>query len=193
MVTSRIEAFSDGVLAIIITIMILEIHPPHGADISAWVENIPALTAYLFSFIILAIYWNNHHHLLRASKVVNGTIMWANLHLLFWLSLVPVATAWVGQGSNFLEQGPVLLYSTVGLFAGLAYYMLTQSIMRANPTSAHVQRIGRDKKGIVSELMYALAVVLSFWHPIASLVTLACVAVVWVVPDRRLEPSVHEA
>lgn len=145
--TSRLEAFSDGVLAIVITIMVLEIRVPGGSDISSWESSIPKLLAYVFSFIVVAIYWNNHHHLVRASKKVTPGIMWANMHLLFWLSLIPIVTAWLGEEHNYSQQWPVLLYAGVGFMSGSAYYLLSRSILKANPHSVIVQRIGKDKKG----------------------------------------------
>ncbi len=184
--TSRLEAFSDAVIAIIITIMILEIKAPASADIADWREVVPKLVAYVFSFIVLAIYWNNHHHLLRATKKISSKIMWANMHVLFWLSLVPIATAWVGEHHHYTERWPVFLYAVVGFMSGNAYYLLSRSIIRANPTSEIAQRIGRDKKGLISQVLYTLAFLCAFFSPISSLVILGCTAILWVVPDRRL-------
>jgi uncharacterized membrane protein len=186
MTTSRLEAFSDGVIAIIITIMVLEIHIPGGSDISAWQGAIPKLLAYIFSFLVLAIYWNNHHHLVRASRRLTTGIMWANMHLLFWLSLIPIVTAWLGEEHNYAKAWPVLLYAVIGFMAGLAYYILSRSILKANPHSEIVRRIGKDKKGIFSQVMYILGILLAFPYPIASLAIIWLTALVWIIPDRRL-------
>lgn len=184
--TSRLEAFSDGVLAIIITIMVLEIVPPHGHDLADWHGLVPKLIAYIFSFLVIAIYWNNHHHLLKAAKTISPGVMWANMHLLFWLSLVPVATAWVGEERNYLYTWPVAFYALVGLMAGLAYFLLSQQVIKANTETDIADRIGRDKKGLVSLAFYCAGIVLPFFAPIAALVVIGATAIIWLIPDRRL-------
>jgi uncharacterized membrane protein len=186
MQTSRLEAFSDGVIAIIITIMILEIKAPHTASIADWQESIPKVIAYIFSFLVLAIYWNNHHHLLRASKKISTKIMWANMHLLFWLSLIPIATAWVGEHGNYTQQWPVALYASIGFMSGMAYFILSRAILLANPGSPTLQRIEKDKKGLISQVVYTVGILLAFVQPIASLVLIGSTAILWVIPDRRL-------
>ncbi|MBX9765209.1 TMEM175 family protein [Patescibacteria group bacterium] len=184
MKASRLEAFSDGVIAIIITIMVLEIHPPHEGTLEAWLPVVPTLLAYVLSFVVLAIYWNNHHHLLRAVKNVSPGVMWANMYLLFWLSTIPVATAWMGQ--HYLETWPVVVYSFIGLMAGTAYYALTRFIIAANPDTGIKEAIGKDKKGIISQILYVAALLLAFVHPYIAYTLLAITALMWFIPDRRL-------
>ncbi len=184
--TSRLEAFSDGVLAIIITIMVLEIVPPGGHDLNDWQAVVPKLVAYVFSFLVIAIYWNNHHHLLKATKNISTGVMWANMHLLFWLSLVPVATVWVGEHENYLHQGPVAFYAFIGFMAGSAYYILTRTIIKANPSSDLLVRIGKDKKGLITEMIYLLSLIIVLFQPVISLVLIAMSALIWLIPDRRL-------
>ena len=182
--TSRLEAFSDGVIAIIITIMVLEVRPPHEALISAWLPIIPVLLAYTLSFLIIAIYWNNHHHLLRATKHVSSAVMWSNMFLLFSLSLVPVVTSWMGE--HYRDTWPVVMYSFVGLLSGTAYFILTRSIIKANPNTNIVKALGNDFKGKFSQVLYVTAVFTAFIHPFVSYFLLASVAVMWLIPDRRL-------
>lgn len=186
MTGSRLEAFSDGVLAIIITIMVLELRTPAGDSFASLAAQTPKLIAYIFSFIIIAIYWNNHHHLLRVATKISSKVMWANMHLLFWLSLIPLATAWVGEGSNYLARTPVGFYAFVGMAAGFAYYILSRTILLANPGGDLQQRIGGDKKGIISLFLYMAALVASYVMPVVALVILALTAVIWFIPDRRL-------
>ena len=188
MTKNRLEAFSDGVIAILITIMVLELKVPHSAHLSAEEirELVPVFLAYVLSFIYLGIYWNNHHHLLQATKRVNGAVLWANLHLLFWLSLVPFATGWMGVTRFATKQ--VALYGVALLMAGVAYYILAQTLVRLHGADSTVGRaIGRDSKGLISLVAYAAAIGLSFVHPAISGAIYVGVAILWLVPDRRIE------
>jgi len=183
--TSRLEAFSDGVLAVIITIMALELRAPVGGSFTDLRGRLPALLVYILSFVFIGIYWNNHHHLLRAARRVTGGVMWANLHLLFWLSLIPVLTGWIGE--HHTESAPAATYGVVCLGAGVAFMILTRAIIRADGSDSLVaQAIGRDYKGRVSLLGYAAAVALAFVSPYIAYALFAGVAVMWLVPDRRL-------
>jgi uncharacterized membrane protein len=182
--TSRLEAFSDAVIAIIITIMILEIHPPHEASLTAWRPLIPVVLAYILSFVVLAIYWNNHHHLLAATKNISAGVMWSNMFLLFWLSMIPVVTAWMGQNAS--ETWPAVFYAIVGFMSGISYFVLTQAILKANPDSKIVQDIGKDKKGLITQAILFAAVPLAFVSPYISYALFAVVAIIWLIPDRRL-------
>ncbi len=182
----RLEAFSDGVIAILITIMVLELKVPHGADLAALRPLLPVFLSYVLSFIYLGIYWNNHHHLLHAAKHVSGPILWANMHLLFWLSLVPFATAWMGE--NHFAPIPVAAYGVSLLMPGVAYYLLARALIRRHGPDSHLaQALGHDFKGKVSILAYAVAVVLACRVPGAALAIYVGVALVWLVPDRRIE------
>lgn len=182
----RMEAFSDGVIAVIITIMVLEIKPPHGADIAALKSLFPDMLTYVLSFIYVGIYWNNHHHLLHATQHVNGAILWANLHLLFWLSLTPFATAWMGE-SEFAHW-PVALYGAVLLLAAIAYTILTKTLIAHHgKNSTLAESIGRDFKGYLSISIYVLALLLSFWLPRIACGLYAVVAIIWLIPDPRIE------
>ncbi|MBI3563921.1 MAG: DUF1211 domain-containing protein [Elusimicrobia bacterium] len=182
----RLEAFSDGVFAIVITIMVLELRAPRGAELSALRPLLPSFLAYLLSFVYLGIYWNNHHHLLQASKHVGGAVLWANLHLLFWLSLVPLATAWSGQ--NPWERAPVAAYGVVLLMAGVAYWVLARCLVaRHGRESALARALGRDAKGVVSIAVYALAVAAAFVDARLSYAGYLGVALMWLVPDGRIE------
>lgn len=184
----RLEAFSDGVMAIIITIMVLELQAPHGADIAALGELAPVFFSYVLSFIYLGIYWNNHHHLWQAAKHVNGRILWANLHLLFWLSLVPFATAWMGE-NNFAEL-PMALYGGILWMAGLAYYILSRILIASHgKESTLAVAIGRDAKGIASLVGYTLAIVLAFSAPWVSFALYVLIAMIWLIPDTRIEKT----
>ncbi len=187
MSTSRLEAFSDGVLAIIITIMVLELHPPTTGSIADLVPLIPKFVAYLFSFFVIAIYWNNHHHLLKATPRISAGVMWANMHLLFWLSLIPFATAWLGEDHNYLKQGPVLLYAILALLCGVSYFILSQKIIKANPDTELVQTIGKDKKGLITLVIYICAIISTIYSPKMAVVLILGTALVWFVPDKRLE------
>jgi uncharacterized membrane protein len=188
----RLEAFSDGVIAVIITIMVLELKPPHSPSAAALASVTPAFLTYLLSFVFVGIYWNNHHHLMHAVHHVNGSILWANLHLLFWLSLVPFTTAWMGD--NHLAPIPVAAYGLVLLCAAIAYFVLTRVLLSAHERDSRLARaLGNDFKGKVSLLIYATAVPLPFVHPLLSCLLYVLVAIMWLVPDRRFEKVVTEA
>ena len=182
----RLEAFSDGVIAIIITIMVLELRAPHGADWSILRPLMPVLLSYVLSFVYVGIYWNNHHHLLHATRQISGGVMWSNMHLLFWLSLVPFVTAWMGE--NAFARNPVALYGFVMLMAALAYTVLVTALLKHHdPDSPLARAIGHDTKGKVSLLLNVLGILSSWIHPAVSLVFYVVVAVIWLVPDRRIE------
>jgi uncharacterized membrane protein len=184
--TTRLEAFSDGVIAIIITIMVLDLKVPHEGNLAALVSVLPVFLSYVLSFVNVGIYWNNHHHMLHACGAVTGRILWANLHLLFWLSLFPFATAWMGE--NYHATLPSALYGAVLLVAALAYLILQQSIIAAQgPGSLLKQAVGGDWKGKLSQGLYALGIAAAFRSPPASQIIYALVAVMWLVPDRRIE------
>ena len=182
----RLAAFSDGVIAILITIMVLELRVPHGADWAALVGLTPSLLTYVMSFVYLAIYWNNHHHLLHTVARVDGLILWANSHLLFWLSLIPAATAWMGE--NFLAPIPTAVYGAVLLMPAMAYYLLQTAIMhRQGAHSVLAVALGSDIKGKISPILYIAGIVLAFVSPWTSIALYVLVAVIWLVPDRRIE------
>jgi uncharacterized membrane protein len=182
----RLEAFSDGVLAIIITIMVLELNVPHEPTLAALRPLWPVMLSYLLSFIYLGIYWNNHHHMLHVTHRVTGGILWANLHLLFWLSLVPFVTAWMGE--NDFAAVPTALYGVVLLCAAIAYAILQRRILAAEgPHSVLATAVGRDVKGLLSPVMYLVAIVAALSHPGIAGVIYALVALMWLVPDRRIE------
>ena len=183
--TGRLEAFSDGVLAVIITIMALELKAPVGGDFGSLRDRIPALLVYILSFTFVGIYWNNHHHLLRAARRVTGGVMWANLHLLFWLSLIPVLTEWIGE--HYDKTAPAATYGLVALGSAVAFTILVRAIIRADGSASLVATaIGRDTKGRISMVTYAAAAALAFVSPWISYALFAAVAVMWFVPDRRL-------
>jgi uncharacterized membrane protein len=183
---ARLEAFSDGVLAIIITIMVLELRIPHGADLEALRTLTPTFLTYVLSFVYLGIYWNNHHHLLHTVTTVSGGILWANLHLLFWLSLVPFTTGWMGE--NHFASLPSAVYGVVLMLAAIAYYILVSAIIRAQgPHSRLKAAIGKDFKGKISIVIYALAVGLAFVHQAIADTLYVVTALMWLVPDRRIE------
>ena len=187
----RLAAFSDGVIAIIITIMVLELKVPHGADWATLRGVAPNFVAYVLSFVYLAIYWNNHHHLLHTVTRVDGLILWANSHLLFWLSLVPAATGWMGE--NFLAPLPTAVYGVSLLMPAIAYYLLQRTIVhQQGEHSVLANALGRDIKGKISPLLYAAAVALAFVDARLSIVIYALVAVMWLVPDRRIEKALRE-
>jgi uncharacterized membrane protein len=187
---TRLEAFSDGVVAIIITIMVLELRAPHDTDLESLRPLLPVFLSYVLSFIHVGIYWNNHHHLLHTARHVTGGILWANLHLLFWLSLVPFVTAWMGE--NHFEQEPVALYGVVMLMSGVAYYILTVTLIRHHgPESPLREAVGKDLKGVMSVAMYAIAIALSFINHWVALAIYWIIAVVWLIPDRRIERRAH--
>jgi len=186
----RLEAFSDGVLAILITIMVLELHVPRSPDLHALLEMGPRLLAYALSFTYLAIYWNNHHHMLQAAHRVSGSVLWANMNLLFWLSLTPWVTAWMGDYP--FRALPVAAYGAALLLSGAAYYVLERRLIAVHgPESALARALGRDGKGLASLLLYTLAVALAFVEPRLSCVLYAAVAVMWLVPDRRVERALE--
>lgn len=188
---SRMEAFSDAVIAIIMTIMVLEMKVPHGMDLEALQPLIPVFLSYVLSFVFLGIYWNNHHHLLQAIKQVNGSILWANLHLLFWLSLTPFVTGWMGE-NNFAPR-PVALYGCVLLFAAIAYFILTKTLIAHHgKDSALAKALGNDFKGKISVVVYAAAIPLTFVHPLIACSLYVLVAIMWLVPDRRIEKNLAE-
>ncbi len=187
---TRLEAFSDGVIAIIITIMVLELEVPHAAAAAALRAAIPPVLVYLLSFVFLGIYWNNHHHMLHATERVNGKVLWANLHLLFWLSLFPFCNAWIVE-SHFASL-PVAVFGLALLAAALSYTMLQVTILRLHgPESRIAQAIGSDTKGKLSLLLYVLAVPLAFVHPGIAGAIYVIVALIWLVPDRRIESRVY--
>jgi uncharacterized membrane protein len=187
---NRLEAFSDGVLAIIITIMVLELKVPHGAQFSELSPLIPIFSSYVLSFIYVGIYWNNHHHLFQITRRVSASILWSNLHLLFWLSLFPFATAWMGE--NRLAPVPTAVYGVVLLAAGIAYYILQCAIIaREGRSSLLATAVGRDWKGKLSPLIYLLAVPLAFISPWIANALYAFVALLWLVPDRRIERALQ--
>jgi uncharacterized membrane protein len=184
----RIEAFSDGVLAIIITIMVLDLKAPRSADPESLRPLIPALCGYVLSFMFVGIYWNNHHHLLQAARHVSGGILWANLHLLFWLSLIPFVTSWLGE-TNFAPW-PVAAYGVVMLFAGCAYYLLSRVLIAHHGQDSPLAvAVGQDLKGKMSLLIYAAAIPLSFVEPMLSCGLYVLVAILWLIPDRRIETT----
>ncbi len=182
----RMEAFSDGVLAIIITIMVLEMKPPHSTDLEALRPLFPVFLSYVLSYMYLGIYWNNHHHLLHAAHHINGRILWSNLHLLFWLSLIPFVTAWMGE--NATSALPTALYGGVLFMAAVAYHLLTTALIRHHgEASAFAKAFGRDVKGVISIAAYALGIALSFVHPWLGFGLYLLVAIAWFIPDRRVE------
>lgn len=188
---SRLEAFSDGVIAIIITIMVLELRSPHAPEPSALRPLIPAFLSYVLSFAMLGIYWNNHHHLLQACRSVNGKVLWANTHLLFWLSLVPFVTGWMGE-SHFAPW-PVAAYGTVLLLAGCAYFLLSRALVSHHGQDSAVARaVGRDRKGLLSVVLYAVAVPAAFLDPRLSCAIYVLVGLMWFIPDRRIERTISD-
>ena len=182
----RLLAFTDGVLAIVITIMVLELRPPAGASLTSLLEETPRFLSYLLSFVFLAIYWNNHHNLFQSVKRINGGVLWANLHLLFWLSLVPFATAWLGERG--IQRYPVAFYGLVLILAAAGYFLLVRALIRVHgPDSDFVRAIGSDFKGKVSMGLYALGLLAAFISPVSAILFYVLVAGIWFVPDRRFE------
>ncbi|HEX5046797.1 MAG TPA: TMEM175 family protein [Gammaproteobacteria bacterium] len=182
---TRLEAFSDGVFAIIITIMVLELKVPHGEDLAALAPLWPMFLSYVLSFVVVGIYWNNHHHMLHACARVNGSILWANMHLLFWLSLFPFATGWMGE--NHFDRLPSALYGAVLLLAAIAYWVLQHTIIASQGNASLLKRaVGRDWKGILSPAVYVIGIVASLWIKWAGPVCYACVTLMWFIPDRRI-------
>lgn len=184
----RLEAFSDGVIAIIITIMVLELKIPHEADLAVLRPLVPVFLSYVLSFIYLGIYWNNHHHLLQAAQNVNGRVLWANLHLLFWLSLIPFVTGWTGE--NYFATLPVALYGTVLLLSGIAYFILTRTLIAHHGKDSTLAiAIGQNLKSKISVVLYAIAIPLSFVNSWVAFILYVLVAIMWLIPDRRIEKT----
>ena len=190
MTTGRVEAFSDGVIAIIITIMVLELRPPHDATIASLRPLLPVLGSYVMSYIFIGIYWSNHHHLLHAAQHVDGKCLWANLHLLFWLSLIPFVTAWMGE--NHFTTWPVALYGGVLFFSGIAYYILVRALLHSQGNEVLAAALGSDFKGKISVVIYMVAIPLAFVRAWLAFVIYVLVAVMWLIPDRRIERNVVE-
>ena len=187
---TRLEAFSDGVLAVIITIMVLEMKAPHNESLAALRPLIPVALSYVLSFVYLGIYWNNHHHMLHTCRRVNGPILWANLHLLFWLSLVPFVTAWMGE--NHLSSTPTAVYGVVLLMAALAYWILQRAIIVSEGQGSVLKAaVGGDWKGNLSPVLYIAGIVAAFWTPRVSAAIYVLVALIWLVPDRRIERALE--
>jgi uncharacterized membrane protein len=187
----RLEAFSDGVLAVIITVMVLEMKSPHGTSFASLRPVIPVFLSYILSFVYIGIYWNNHHHLLHATQRVNGVTLWANLHLLFWLSLVPFTTAWIGE--NHFDPLPVAVYGIVLLLAAIAYFILTRALISLHGHGSTLAKsIGRDRKGKISIAIYAAAIPLAFVQPWIAGACYVIVAIIWLIPDRRIESKLAE-
>lgn len=189
MTSGRLEAFSDGVLAILITLMAFHLEPPKGGRFSDLDATVPHLLAFTLSFVFLAIYWNNHHHLLRATDRIDGGVMWANMGLLFFLTLIPEATDWLGAHHG--SAGPAVLYGIVGFCAGAAYTVLVRAIIRANPGSAVAIAIGRDRKGLASLVLYGVGAAVSLASSYAGLALYVVVSIMWLVPDRRLTEAIN--
>jgi uncharacterized membrane protein len=189
MTKGRLEAFSDGVIAILITIMVLELKVPHGSDLEALRPLIPVFLSYVLSFIYLGIYWSNHHHLLQVVERVNGRVLWANLHLLFWLSLVPFTTAWLGE--NGMSRWPAAAYGVTLLGAAIAYTILTRVLIAHHGSDSTLARaIGTDGKGYFSLACYLTAIAIAFISPLLSCALYVFVAIIWLVPDRRIEAAI---
>ena len=184
--TDRLAAFSDGVIAILITIMVLELKVPHGTDLAALSGLVPIFLVYVLSFVILGIYWNNHHHMFYLTDRITGGILWANLHLLFWLSLMPFVTGWMGE--NHFAPIPTALYGAVLLMSGVAYYILEQTIIRSQGAKSKLKAaVGNDFKGEISVVLYAIAIPLAFVHQLLADAIYVSVALMWLIPDRRIE------
>ncbi len=187
----RLEAFSDGVIAIIITIMVLELHVPHGDHIGDLLPMMPVLMSYVLSFVYVGIYWNNHHHMIYAVEKINGAILWGNLNLLFWLSLIPFVTSWMGE--THFTRWPVILYGLLLIMNGLAYTILCRQLIKeAGKDSPLAKALGKDWKGKLSVVGYAVAVALAFISPLLALSIYVMVALMWLIPDRRIEKKVTE-
>jgi uncharacterized membrane protein len=185
----RLEAFSDGVVAIIITIMVLELHVPHGGNISDLAPLLPVLMSYVLSFVYVGIYWNNHHHMIYAVETINGAILWANLNLLFWLSLIPFVTAWMGE--HHFSKWPVILYGAVLFMCGMAFNLLCYLLIReAGSKSSLAEALSKDWKGRVSVIIYAVAIILAFFNAWIAFGLYVVVAIMWFIPDPRIEKKV---
>ena len=189
---TRLEAFSDGVIAIIITIMVLELKVPHGGSFQALLPLWPIFMGYVLSFIYVGIYWNNHHHMLHAVKEVSGGILWANLHLLFWMSLIPFVTSWMGE--NHFERAPTVAYGIVLVMCSVAYALLARVLVYGHPKNAALAKaLGRDRKGMLSVLLYLVGVAISSVHAGAGFFVYAIVAIIWLIPDRRMVRALAHA
>jgi len=189
--TGRLEAFSDGVLAIIITIMVLELKVPHGTGLSVLKQVYPIFISYILSFINIGIYWNNHHHLMHSVEHLNGKVMWANLHLLFWLSLIPFASGWMGE--NNFGMWPVATYGIILAMSGIAYFLLVRSLIHLHGNDSILAKaVGNDKKGRWSVLLYLVGVATAFIQPLLGFLIYVLVAAVWFIPDRRIEKTIEE-
>ena len=189
MKTNRLEAFSDGVLAIIITIMVLELKVPEESEFHSLISKTPVFLSYLMSFIYLGIYWNNHHHLFQITEKVNGKILWANLHLLFWLSLIPFTTSWIGE--NYQASAPVTLYGIVLLMSSIAYFILQKTIISHHEKDFSLRKtIGKGIKGKVSVSIYIIGIILSFYISWAAILCYIIVAIIWFIPDKRIEKNI---
>ncbi|MEO8124697.1 MAG: TMEM175 family protein [Burkholderiales bacterium] len=188
---TRLEAFSDGVIAIIITIMVLELKVPHGDDIASLMPLLPVLLSYVLSFVYVGIYWNNHHHMLHAVGKVSGGVLWANLHLLFWLSLIPFVTGWMGE--NHFASLPIAMYGVVLLMAAVAFFILSQALIKLHgPDSPLARAFGKDVKGRLSVVLYLAAIGLAFVNRWVSAALYVLVALVWLIPDRRIEKALAD-
>jgi uncharacterized membrane protein len=189
--TTRLEAFSDGVIAILITILVLELKVPHGTDLAALRPLIPVIASYVMSFVYLGIYWNNHHHMLHLVERVNGRILWMNLHLMFWLSLVPFATAWMGE--NHFAPVPTAVYGANLLMSAVAFTLLQRSIVASQGASSRLRAaVGTDRKGKISMVLYAAAIGAAFFERWVSVGAIVAVALIWFIPDRRIEAVLHD-
>ena len=189
--TDRLSAFSDGVIAILITIMVLELKVPHGADLTALSGVVPVFLVYVLSFVVLGIYWNNHHHMFQLTDRITGGILWANLHLLFWLTLLPFVTGWMGE--NHFAPIPTALYGAELMMAGVAYYILEHVIIRSQGAKSKLEAaVGNDTKGKISVVLYAVAIPLAFVHQLLSDAIYVLVALMWLIPDRRIESLFDE-
>jgi uncharacterized membrane protein len=186
---NRLEAFSDGVLAIIVTIMVLEIKVPHGDTLEAIQPLLPVFLSYILSFVFILIYWNNHHHLFQAVKNINGKVLWANGHLLFWLSLLPFATGWMGE--SHAARLPVILYGVIVFMAGVAYYILSLTLLKIHDVDSLLARaVGKDFKGVASLILYSIGIGSSFYNTTVSCVFYVIVAIIWLIPDKRIEKHI---
>ena len=191
MTKGRLEAFSDGVIAILITIMVLELKVPHGTNLASLEPTIPIFVSYVLSFINIGIYWNNHHHLMQIVSRINGGVLWANLHLLFWLSLIPFCTSWINE--NYLSPLPVAAYAFVLLMAGTAYYVLVKLLLKVKGQNEKLAvAIGKDKKGIISVILYFIAIPTAFINTWVGIALIVAVAIIWLLPDRRIEKLVEK-
>lgn len=190
MTKGRLEAFSDGVFAILITIMVLELKVPHGSDLEALHDRLPIFLSYVLSFIYVGIYWNNHHHMLHAASRINGSILWANQHLLFWLSLVPFCTGWLGENPG--APVPSAVYGVVLLCSGIAYLLLEMCLIAVEGKDSKLARaVGKDRKGQISAVLYAVSIGLAFVRPWAAQTLYVLVALMWLVPDKRIEATLE--